>query len=215
MRATLQASKEAGIAFIVFLSSFTIKGDLHNIKPSNRIPYVHAQVELNLEEIYGSQAYVALRAGAFATNTLRWRTGISSGEVRLENPDMESDLITPTDMGRVAGTILAKGQHDGQHIVYLYGPRLLAQKDALTDAITVLGKNMKPIPMTAQQHGGSNSGAQDVLVRLGPEESRSDWTQTAYSNFEQEVGNVRKYTGQPPTEYKEWVESSKARFTSE
>ena len=97
MRATLQASKEGGITFIVFLSSFTIKGDLRQIKSSIRIPYMHAQVELNLEEVYGSQNYVALRAGAFATNSLGWRTGISSGEVRLDNPGAESDFITPTD----------------------------------------------------------------------------------------------------------------------
>ena len=84
MRATLQAAKEAGIKFIVFLSSFTIKGGLRQVNPGARIPYMHAQVELNLEEIYGHQNYVALRAGAFATNTLGWRTGIATGEVVLD-----------------------------------------------------------------------------------------------------------------------------------
>ena len=118
-------------------------------------------------------------------------------------------------MGRVAGTFLAKGHQDGQHVVYLYGPQLLTQKEALGDAITALGKNMISIPMTAQRHGVSNAGSQDVLVRLGPEERRSDWFRTAFSNFEENVGNVQKYTGQPPTQYKEWVESDKARWTSE
>ena len=47
MRASIEASKAAGILFVVFLSSFTIKGELDKVPPTSRIPYIHARVEMN------------------------------------------------------------------------------------------------------------------------------------------------------------------------
>jgi hypothetical protein len=109
MQATIEACKAASISFIVFLSSFTVKGELHAISPEDRIPYIHARVEANLEEVNGPKNYVALRPGAFATNTLRWGAGLRPGTVDLDNPETRYDFITPVDMGRVAGSILARG----------------------------------------------------------------------------------------------------------
>ena len=216
MRATLEAAKAAGISFIVFLSSFTIQGDLQAIKQTDRIPYIHARVEMNLEELYGSRNYVALRAGAFATNTLRWKAGIGAGQMKLDSPDTEYDYITPIDMGRVAGNILVKGQRDGQYVVYLYGPRLVAQMDAIATLITALGKGMKIVSGNdqeiLQEQSASKAEAKDVAVTYGPEEKKSTWFASAYSNHEEGIRNVLKYTGKPGTEYKEWVKGNVSGF---
>lgn len=206
MKSTLKASKEAGIRFIVFLSSFTITQALDEIPSSTRIPWIHAQVEKNLEEIYGAKNYVALRAGAFATNTGRWRTGFGSGELLLDSPGTEYDFITPIDMGRVGGTILAEGQRDGQNIVYLYGPKLVTQKDAVVIAAKALGKSV------VWEESESSKDAQSVLVRIGADTPKSSWFVTAYDNHEEGVRNVLKYTGAPATGYKEWVEENRERF---
>lgn len=72
MKATLEALKAAGVEFVVFLSSFTIRGPLEKVSPANRIPYMHAQVELNLRAIYGEKQFVALRAGGFASEFVEW-----------------------------------------------------------------------------------------------------------------------------------------------
>lgn len=206
MKATLQASKESGIKFLVFLSSFTITRPLDEIPSTDRIPYIHAQVEKNLEAIYGPKNYVALRAGAFATNTLRWKMGFQSGELQLDSPNTKYDFITDMDMGTVGGTILAKGgQQDGQKIVYLYGPELIAQKDAIVIAAKAVGKN---VVFDEEESRDGNS----VRVRLGAEGATSSWFARAYDNHEEGVRNVERYTGRSPTGYKEWVEENVERF---
>jgi uncharacterized protein YbjT (DUF2867 family) len=212
MRATLEASKAAGVKFVVFLSSFTITKELDQIPSSTHIPYVHARVEINLEEIYGHENYVALRVGAFATNTLRWRAGIASGQIDLESPNTEYDFITPTDMGRVGGRILVDGQSHGQHIVYLYGPQLMAQKDAIAIVIRALGKDVQVVEGRHELSKQPATKGQRVIVRLGPEERKSDWFSVAYDNFHEGVDNVSKYTGEPGTSFKSWVEENKFRY---
>lgn len=205
MKATLQASKESGIDFVVFLSSFTINKPLDDVPSNERIPWIHAQVEKNLEEIYGAKNYVALRAGAFATNTLRWRTGMQSGEIFLSSPNTKFDLITDVDMGTVGGTILAQGQKDGQHILYLYGPELVKQRDAIVMVAKALGKE---IIWDGKEGKDENS----VRVKLGDEEERGSWWKKAYENHEEGVKNILKYTGRSSTGYAEWVKENVERY---
>ncbi|KAF2169919.1 hypothetical protein M409DRAFT_64347 [Zasmidium cellare ATCC 36951] len=205
MRATLHASKDSGIRFIVFLSSFTINRPLEDIPSNERIPWIHAQVEKNLEEIYGPKNYVALRAGAFATNTLRWRDGLQAGEVFLTSPDTKFDFITDVDMGRVGGTILAQGQRDTQNIVYLYGPKLVTQRYAIVTVAKALGREV----VWGDEEDGSGKA---VRVRLGGEETRGSWWGKAYDNHDEGASNVVKYTGEAGTGFGEWVEENVERY---
>lgn len=220
MRATLEALKAGGIEFVVFLSSFTIKGPLDKISPANRIPYAHAQVELNLEATFGPRNRANIRAGAFATNTLRWREDIAAGTVVLETPDMESDLITPTDMGNVAGQLLVDGQKDGQNVLYLYGPELVSQKDALAIIIRAVGKRMEVVDYQEQHRvdepaGPAASSAERVIVRLGYKGGSSDWAKGVYANHQEGVENVVKHKGGPATSFEEWVKENKGKYRAE
>ena len=116
MKATIEAMKAAGIEFVVFLSSFTVHTDkpLRDIPPSDIIDYIHAQVEANLDDVFGPEHYVAVRPGAFATNLLRDKKGILAGEVPLYGGQWKQDWTSAVDMGRVSGTILVNGPKNGQ-----------------------------------------------------------------------------------------------------
>lgn len=85
MHGTIRALKDAGVSFVVFLSSFTVSGDLHAIRPEDIIDYLHAQVELNLESIFGREHFVALRPGSFASNELQYAPSFRKGRL-LESP---------------------------------------------------------------------------------------------------------------------------------
>jgi hypothetical protein len=61
IKSTLKAIKSAGINFVVFLSSYTISRDLYDMPPSEVIPYVYTQIELNLDKVYGDEYYIVLR----------------------------------------------------------------------------------------------------------------------------------------------------------
>lgn len=148
MRGTAAALKAGGVTFVVFLSSFTIgrllagaREGLRRIGEGEMVPYAHAAVEISLEEVFGAEGFVAIRPGGFATNLLRYREGVLAGEVRMFGPGFRMDMITPEDMGRVSGTILARGLPvDGQRKVYLYGPQFLSQREGLQIVADVLGK---------------------------------------------------------------------------
>ncbi|MCJ1302290.1 hypothetical protein MMC08_005093, partial [Hypocenomyce scalaris] len=80
MKSTIEALKSAGIDLVVFLSSFTVQGDLKAIQPSEVLPYVHAQVEIKLGEIFGADGFVAVRPGSFASNTRQYKAELEKGE---------------------------------------------------------------------------------------------------------------------------------------
>ena len=64
-----------------------------------------------------------------------------------------------------------------------------------------------------EPHTASGDSSERVTVRLGPEQEKSDWFLHAYDNFEDEVENVLKYTGEPAVSFKEWMEENTTRFS--
>lgn len=219
MRSTLEALKSSGIEFVVFLSSYTIRVEPEKVPPNEIIPYLHAQVEVNLEELFGPKNYVAVRPGSFATNSTWWNAGISAGEVKLYCPDAKFDNITPLDMGRVSGTILAKGQQDGQKIVYLLGPELLSQRDAVTTIAKSLGKDIKVTPVGEEEgvelykaSGMPEPLAKYIVERLGAASESNNASDQSW--YEAAVSNIQKYSGQAGTKLQEWVEGNKQLFNA-
>ena len=109
MLSTITALQKGGIELVVFLSSFSIQGPIREVPEKDAIPWVHARVEVNLENVFGQGNYVAVRPGSFASNNLQYLEGIKKGEVSVWKPDATVDCITPEDIGQVAGTVLVKG----------------------------------------------------------------------------------------------------------
>lgn len=220
MKSTLEALKSAGIEFLVFLSSYSISGAPSEAQPSDIITFAHAQVEINIEKIFSSGSYVAVRSGHFATNALRSLPGIHAGDVKLFCPDAGFDHITPTDMGRVSGTILAKGPQDGQKIVYLYGPEMLSAKDAVKIIAKALDKDIKITPVFDVEGGvelNKAAGIPEHMARyLGEKLGEIKTGKDAAMDlpcYEEGVKNVEKYSGRPPTTFQQWFESNKEFYS--
>lgn len=226
MKATIEALKSSGITFVVFLSSFTVGNSaLREVPPEEMIAYVHARVEVSLDEVYGPDSYVAIRPGGFATNLLRHKQDLlraaDGGKVELYGPRYKADMITPTDMGRVSGTILAQGlPADGQRKVFLYGPQLITMEAALHfiaeeilgKKITVTGQSAEAALENFEANGVPKPLAEYLVRRLGDdsvtEENEASWR----VNYDEGVENVKKYTGQPATGFREWAEANQELF---
>jgi len=220
MKSTIEALKSAGIVLVVFLSSFTIQGDPKAIEPSEIIPYIHAQVEINLGEIFGPDGFVAARPGSFASNTAQYKAGLEKGEVKIYMPDAKVDCIVPEDIGRVCGTVLAKGPQDEQRAIYLYGPDLLTQMDSVKILAKVLGKNPKIVSADEQEAYKmfEERGAPAPMARYMINRSGTNITEPSqvfgYPVTEEQLSNVQKYSGRKATTFEEWAEQNKQMFVS-
>lgn len=223
MKSTIEALKAGGIEFVVFLSSFTVRGNLQDIPPSDIIPFVHAQVELALEQVYGKNNFVALRPGSFASNMLQYKSGLKQGQAKIFLPDGRVDCIVPEDIGRVAGTILAKGPQDQQRAIYLYGPTLLDQGEAVRSLARALGVNEPRIEnvgkgqedeaykMLTENRGLPPPIAKYMISQLD-REIKGENQVFGYSVQQEELSNVEKYSGKKGTSFEEWVTANKVLF---
>ena len=215
MKSTLEALKSTGVELVVFLSSFTVRGDPKDIQPADLIPYIHAQVEINLKEVYGD-SFVAIRPGSFSSNTLQYKSGLEKGEVKIYKPDATVDCIVPDDIGTVCGTVLAKGSND--RFIYLYGPKLLSQIETVKILAKVLGKN--PEIKTASEEEayklfveerGVPPPLADYMIRQSGKTSGGSEV-FGYQVTEEELSNVQKYSGRKATTFEEWVAKNKQLF---
>ncbi|KAF2204042.1 NAD(P)-binding protein [Delitschia confertaspora ATCC 74209] len=220
LKSTIAAMKAAGIEFVVFLSSFTIPTNqgLREIASSDLIPHVHAQVEANLDDTFGSDNYVAVRPGCFITNLLLEKNGIAANEVKLYGGTFEQDNIAPSDVGRAIGNILVSGPRNGQKNVYLYGPEILSIHDSIAKIGKVLGKDLAIMTLGPKEgydnyivHGMSPAFAKymvETLSTKGPDKGHGE----RFPNYEEGVSNMRLYTGKPATSLEDWVKENKTIF---
>jgi nucleoside-diphosphate-sugar epimerase len=213
MRPSLLALKEAGVESVVLLSSFTVAGNPREVSPTDFIAWHHAQVEIALEDIFGVEKFTAIRPAYFASNIFQHKRGIRKGLVELPNPEAEFDWISPSDIGRVCGTILAHGT--AQHIVGLVGAEKMALKDAIAVISGILGTQVEVHKIGADQ-------ALQNMLRTGVPPPVASWMihdvmQNAGASFratgfEEAVGNIQKYTGKHPVKFQHWVEDNKNKF---
>ncbi|KAK3046355.1 hypothetical protein LTR09_012171 [Extremus antarcticus] len=213
MRATLEALKAAGIEYVVFLGSFTVTDPAKEVSAEDPIAYSHAQVEVNLEEVFGRGKYCAIRPGSFITNSLAWKEGIKDGYVKLFGVNFQMDCITPGDMGRVSGAILAKGAEE--HAVYLYGPQLASQRRVASTIAEALGVELAVEGQTAEEakQEMSAAGMPPRIVQWILDRRTDDKVGAVVRpQYEEGVENVMKYTGRPATTLEEWATGNRLLF---
>ncbi|KAA8652645.1 hypothetical protein EYZ11_012563 [Aspergillus tanneri] len=223
MRPSIAALKSAGIEFVVLLSSSSVEGNPRDISPSDFIAFAHAEVEIALEEIFGTDRFIAVRPGFFASNSLWWKSSIDHGEVKLPYPELKFDWISPQDIGRVCGMLLANGSQGIKGVkipnfVYLFGPEKLSMKDAIAIIARATGKNIQVTQVDEQeglhvmvtQHGIPEPVAEYLIKGFREYDKNGGLFNTPV--YEQAVGNIEKYTNGQPTMFYQWVEENRRDF---
>jgi uncharacterized protein YbjT (DUF2867 family) len=214
MASSFTALRDAGIKFIVLLSSFTVRGSPDSgISGEKFIGAVHAKTEVALVE--SGVKYVAVRPAYFNSNVLWNKAEFKTGEVGLVYPDVVFDFIAPSDIGIVCGAILSSPPAKSEN-VYLCGPELITQRKAHEDVIAkALGKEVKVKELNEQQWLEKNSFMPPpVLDSLLTGLRESSQGKSAYPEemYGPAVENIRKYKGAEPMGLGEWVEANKGMF---
>ncbi|KAF2171021.1 hypothetical protein M409DRAFT_64012 [Zasmidium cellare ATCC 36951] len=211
MKGTIQALKDGGVEYVVFLSSFTVTDPASSVPPAELIGHQHAQIEVSLEDVYGKENFCAIRPGGFATNSLQWKSGILAGKLEILGQDFKMDCITPGDMGRVSGNVLVKGSNE--HAVYLYGPENLPCKEIAVRIARVLGKGELEVGPQSEEDAAeemTKAGYPPPVVQyMVKARTREDLVRPL---LEQGVENVEKFTGRKAMGLEEWVEGNRGLF---
>jgi len=218
MRGTLTALKDAGIKYLVFLSSMSVKGNLRDIPPSSGIPYLHGRVELLAEEL--GLSISAIRPGYFSTNMFWLKSEVQKGEVGLYGADGWFDYVDRDDIGAVAGAILAEKKfqdaspgHPGKPI-YVYGPELVQQHEAFRILGKVLGKEIKVRELTKEEYLERAPLPKEILEGVATmfEKARVKGSALAPGSFEEAHADFERLVGRKLTGLEESLEKNKAGF---
>lgn len=214
IKGALKAMKEAGIEYVVFLSSFTIKkgADIREIRPEALIPYMHAQGEVALEDI--NMAHTALRPGSFASNP--FKMGMDDSKTPCEiytyvDGKRTVDNIVPNDIGRVAGAVLVdRPSTMSKETIYLYGPTLMSELEMCNTIKHLFPKEVKVIQQTPEEWAErmKAKGVPPPVVQYLVK-AQEDHEGELYSGSIPQEGaaNIRKYSGYEPTSFEDFVKS--------
>lgn len=224
MRSTIEELKAAGIEFVVFLSSISVQGDIRKIPPASFIPYAHSQVEINLEEVFGTDGYVAIRPGCFNTNAGWWTNMIHEGEVKMAYPDAKLDWTSPDDIGKAAGMLLNRGMQategaEQRNSIPLCGPKLVSQRDAVGIFSRAVGKDVKVTEVDEQEglkvmlnNGVPEFVAGPLIKSLGALYRGEDEPGPREGEtFEKAAANLRNHARRA-TSLEEWAKTNKGFF---
>ncbi|KAH0286427.1 NmrA-like family protein [Aureobasidium namibiae CBS 147.97] len=220
LKSSIEALKEAGIDFVVFMSSFTIVdagGDLEAISPKEHIPYSHARVELSLLEVFGREHFVPIRSGSLATNLMMFNgQAVRNGHVSLWAPESTSDCISADDLGEVAGTVLVNGSD--KKIIYLFGPEPLSQQKQIETVARVLQKDIKIDTISTEAEAVEAYKAKGLpeavarLIAANLAQNTKSFAAREPQIYREGVSNVKEITGHPSTSFQDFVSSNSHLF---
>lgn len=212
MKSAVSTMKDAGIEYAVFLSSFTLhpEKELSSYKPEEFIPYLHARVELSLEE--ASLAHTALRPGYFAYNLFNnfmdrksepWTVTALDGEKNL------GDCIVPSDIGRVGGAVLVNRPSEKEkERIYIYGPKKLDLKEQVDVVKKVTGKEIKMVYQDEDAYKntllgkGFPPGIVNYFLKVTKDGSDAD----RFPEYDTAKSNVKDYSGHESTSFDDFVQ---------
>ncbi|KAL1881248.1 hypothetical protein Daus18300_001100 [Diaporthe australafricana] len=220
LRGSLQALKDAGVEYVVFLSSATlIPGkELRVFTPDRFIGYSHAQVEIAIEEV-GFPYVTVLRPAVFASNHFNMTLDRSAKPLKAkfvyENSFMDS--IVPDDIGAVGGAVLVERPSNGKEVIFLCGPELITVKEIWATIKRITGRDdIDTEPLSAEEWLAKSSQhtplpiAKDLL--LTQDESRDPEAILPKSDYQQAVANIKKFSGRDPTRFEDYIKAHKAEW---
>ncbi|KAK4244621.1 hypothetical protein C7999DRAFT_35003 [Corynascus novoguineensis] len=226
MRSTVQALRDAGAEYVVFLSTSVLApgADLRAVAPAEFVGWHHAGVEIALEEIFGRDGYAALRPGYFASNLLQHKKVVAAavgkdgdGVVRVPGHEAGLDFVLPEDIGRVAGRLLVRREANGP--VTLLGPELLSLAEGLRLVGKALGKTLvvediasdeDALSYMAENIGLPEAGARYLLAGLRKRAQGLGLPDP--KEQEEAAGNILKYGGQEAGRLQDWLEANHGKF---
>lgn len=220
LRGSLRALKDAGVEYVVFLSSAALVPgkDLSAFSPERFIGYSHAQVELAIEEV-GFPYVTALRPAVFASNQFNMALDRSGTPLKanIVYEDSFMDNIVPDDIGAVGGAVLVERPSNGKEVIYLCGPELITIKEIWATIKRVTGRDdIDTTPLSAEEWLAKSSQhtplpvAKEIL--LSQDECRDPEAILSKSEFQQAVANIKKFSGREPTRFEDYVKAHKAEW---
>lgn len=159
-----------------------------------------------------------MRPGAFATNLTRDIAGINAGSVSIYRPETREDFISPTDIGIVAGSILASGLKNKTRDVYVFGPQLISTTEAFATVGRVLGHDVKVEGLSAEagiEQMTSQGVPKPIAVYLEgtTREAAESGKMFREDFYEEGLQNVGLYKGRAAEKLDEWVSANRNLFS--
>lgn len=139
MKAIFEGLRDAGVTYVVLLSSYAVKDPLSSMERKKGSSWHHAQAEIALNDV-GIKATI-LRPMYFCSNLFLVAHGAKHGIVELFRPNTLFDFIVPEDIGTTAGTLLATQNHRG--VVLLNGPDLMTMQEAIRTVAKASGRSVE------------------------------------------------------------------------
>jgi uncharacterized protein YbjT (DUF2867 family) len=215
MRSTFDALRDAGIKYVVLLSSYSVKGpaeDERNMQ--NFIEGIHAKIEVALKD--SGIPCTAVRPGYFTSNIFWHLNEIRQGKVQLLYPDLKFDYISPTDIGTVCGSLLSEPRFrtkDNQ-TVPLCGPELLTQREAMGIIGHTLGRKIEvqEIDEDAWYEKQLKLMPRPVIDSITKNMKASNNGHNPYQNYAEASANISKYAEREPIKLADWVQANKVDF---
>lgn len=216
LKSSLVAMKSAGIEYVVFLSSLYVwEGQaLRDIPASDFISYMHAQIEINLEDV--GIAHTALRPGAFASKPFHQDldTSKTPWEAQVLHGDITDDLISPMDVGRVGGAVLVeRPSASAKQAIYLCGPQLMTRDEQWETVKQVTGREIVVAHLSRDEKVEQLKALElppplvvDLIKGADERGETKIYPEPLYS---QGLGNIKKYSGYEPTEFADYVATLK------
>lgn len=219
LRASLHAMKDAGVVYVVFLSSTSVEPDkdLRSYSPEHFIAYSHAQVEMALEEV-GFPYVTALRPASFASNHFNIildksakppKANIAYGESLVDN-------IAPNDIGTVGGAVLVERPSNGKEIIYLWGPKIITMTDSWEIIKRVTGRDdIDTKPLGPEEWLARVSQHTPLPVAKEILQMHDEWRNPEASSkfdYPQAVANIKKFSGKEPTKFEDYIAAHKKEW---
>ena len=212
LKNSLQAMKDAGVEYVVFLSSFSIEphDEIRKIPSEELIPFFHAQIEVALEDL--EMPFVALRPAQFATNLVGMGLdrSVTPWEAKALHGDCPGDSISPVDIGRVAGAVLVEKPTEAlKEVIYLCGPKLRSLDEQWDVVKRVSGKDIKVVHQTPEQYTTflTARGVPPPIVAYLIVATKKERLDRMYGEplYSDAVANIKKYSGYEPTSFEEFM----------
>lgn len=212
LRSSLKAMKDAGVEYIVFLSSFSIEPhhEIRKIPAEELIPFFHAQIEVALEDL--EIPFVALRPAQFATNLVGMGLdrSVTPWEAKVLHGDSVGDCISPVDIGRVAGAVLVeKPSKAHKEVIYLCGPKLRSTDEQWDVIKRVSGRDIKVVHQNPEEYANFLKAkgfpppiVAYLIANTGKERLEKMYHEPLYSDA---VANIKKYSDYEPTTFEEFM----------